>query len=140
MNPSGVLLDTGPLVALLSKNDMDHERAKKLFTGCLPPFRCCEAVIAEACFLMRKVDAAAPAEVITLGRKGVYDTSFSANEHWQRIEELLKKYADRPISFADACLIRCAEVHQEPRILTFDSDFAVYRWLRNKKFELISPA
>ena len=54
----------------------------------------------------------------------------AADEHWP----LLKKYANRPISFADACLIRCAEIHQEPRIAPFDSDFNIYRWAQNKKF------
>ena len=67
MRPAGTLLDTGPLVALLSKNDAHHARAERLFADCLPPFRCCEAVVADACFLMRKVRAAGPAEVITLG-------------------------------------------------------------------------
>ncbi|MGA2260096.1 MAG: hypothetical protein ABSH28_01530 [Acidobacteriota bacterium] len=47
MNPAGILLDTGPLVALLSRDDADHSRAEQLFSECLPPFRCCEAVIAE---------------------------------------------------------------------------------------------
>jgi predicted nucleic acid-binding protein len=50
---------------------------------------------------------------------------------------LLRKYADRPFSLADACLIRCAEVHQEARILTFDADFRVYRWARTRRFELL---
>ena len=45
------------------------------------------------------------------------------------------KYAS--ISLADACLIRCAEVHREARILTFDFDFKVYRWGRNKRFEIL---
>ena len=53
------------------------------------------------------------------------------------IEALLRKYADRPISLADACLIRCAELHDEPRIFSFDADFRVYRWARNRKFELV---
>jgi predicted nucleic acid-binding protein len=133
----GVLLDTGPLVALLSRNDANHDRACKLFAACAPPFRCCEAVLAEACFLMRKVDAAGPAEVIALGGKGIYDIALSLNDHWTEIEALLRKYADRPISLADASLIRCAEVHQEPRILTFDADFTVYKWSRTKRFELL---
>jgi predicted nucleic acid-binding protein len=50
---------------------------------------------------------------------------------------VLRKYSDRPISFADACLIRCAEIHQEPRILTFDTDFAIYKWGRNRRFEIL---
>jgi predicted nucleic acid-binding protein len=137
MNPAGVLLDTGPLVALLSENDANHARARRLFAECAPPLRCCEAVVAEACFLMRKVHAAGPAEIVALGRRGVYTIAVSAEEHWVNIEALLRKYADRPISFADACLIRCAEIHQEARILTFDSDFRVYKWARTRKFDLL---
>jgi uncharacterized protein len=137
VNLSGVLVDTGPLVALLSKNDANHERARQMFAECAPPFRCCEAVVAEACFLMRKVHAAGPADVVALGARGVYRIAISAEDHWASIGALLKKYSDRPISLADACLIRCAEVHQEARIATFDSDFGVYRWARNRKFELL---
>ncbi len=137
MNAAGVLLDTGPLVALLSENDVNHTRARQRFVECAPPLRCCEAVIAEACFLLRKVHPAGPAEVVALGRRGVYTVAISAEEHWTNIEALLRKYADRPISFADACLIRCAEIHEEARILTFDRDFSVYTWARNRRFELL---
>jgi uncharacterized protein len=137
VTPSGVLLDTGPLVALLSQDDANHDRARERFAECAPPFRCCEAVLAEACFLMRRVHPAAAAEVVALGRRGVYNMAISSPDHWANLEALLRKYADRPISFADACLIRCAEIHQEPRILTFDSDFGVYRWGRNRKFEIV---
>ncbi len=137
MNRPGVLLDTGPLVALLSKNDANHERARRLFAECMPPLRSCEAVVAEACFLMRKVHPAGPAEVAALGRRGMYDIAISVDEQWTNIETLLRKYSDRPISLADACLIRCAEIHEEARILTFDSDFTVYKWARNRKFEIL---
>ena len=137
MNPAGSLLDAGPLVALLSRNDVNHDRARRVFAECAPPFRCCEAVVAEACFLMRKVHRAGPADVVALGGRGVYSVALSVEQHWINIETLLKKYSDRPISFADACLIRCAEIHQEPRIFTFDADFRVYRWGRNRKFDLL---
>ena len=86
---------------------------------------------------MRKVDSAGPAEVVALGRKGVYAIALALDEHWTNIEALLRKYANRPIAFADACLIRCAEVHDEPRVLTFDSDFQVYRWSRTRKFHVL---
>jgi uncharacterized protein len=137
VNPPGILLDTGPLVALLSRSDANHDRARRIVGACTPPFHCCEAVVAEACFLMRKVHAAGPAEVVDLGARGFYSIAIAAEEHWAKIGALLKKYSNRPISLADACLIRCAEIHQEPRILTFDSDFHVYKWARNRKFELL---
>jgi predicted nucleic acid-binding protein len=134
---SGVLLDAGPLVALLSENDANHERAVKLVAQCAPPLRCCEAVVAEACFLARRRDANGPAKVLGLARVGAYEIAIAAHEHWAEIEALLRKYADQPISFADASLIRCAEIHHEARILTFDGDFKTYRWSRNKKFEIL---
>lgn len=137
MNPAGVLLDTGPLVALLSRNDAAHDRARRAFAACAPPFRCCEAVVAEACFLMRKVHAGGPADVVALGARGVYSIAISAEAEWTGIEALLKKYADRPISLADACLVRAAEIHEEARILTFDSQFSAYRWARNRTFQLL---
>jgi len=137
VNPPGVLLDTGPLVALLSANDVNHERARRLFAECAPPLRCCEAVVAEACFLLRKVHTRGPAEVVALGARGLFDIALAARDHWANLEALLKTYANRPISLADACLIRCAEVHDEARILTFDSDFRVYRWNRTRRFELL---
>ena len=139
MNAPGILLDTGPLVALLSSDDRDHSVAEQLFAQCLPTFRCCEAVIAEACFLMRKVHPSGPAEVIALGKKGVYEISLSLSDHWSHVETLLRKLEDRPTSLADACLIRCAEIYEEPRILTLDSDFDVYRWEKRKRFERIGP-
>lgn len=137
MKAPGILLDTGPIVALLSARDRNHERAVRVFSETAPPFRCCEAVLAEAAFLMRKVDAAGPAEVLALARKGVYEIALSLRDDPAAIEALLRKYADPPISLADACLIRCAELHDEPRIFSFDADFRVYRWSRNRKFELI---
>jgi predicted nucleic acid-binding protein len=137
MNRSGALLDTGPIVALLSRHDSQHAKAERLFAECEPPLRSCEAVLAEACFLMRKIHANGPGEVIVLGRKGVYDVAFDVGEHWSNLEAILQKYKNRPISLADACLIRCAEIFDEPRILTFDADFRIYRWKRNKRFQIL---
>jgi uncharacterized protein len=137
MNAAGILLDTGPLVALLSKDDGNHARARELFIQCVPPFRTCEAVLAEACFLMRKVHPDGPAEVMALRTRGLYNIAISIEGDASHVAAVLRKYADRPISLADACLIRCAEIHQERRILTFDADFDVYRWARTRRFEIL---
>ena len=91
----------------------------------------------EACFLLKTVHRKAPAEVIKLGRNGVFEISFSLANHWPDIEALLLKYENRPISVADACLIRIAETFEEARILTFEADFRIYRWRRNKSFRVI---
>jgi predicted nucleic acid-binding protein len=137
VNRPGILLDTGPIVALLSSTDSNHDRAARVFAETIPPFRCCEAVLAEACFLLKKVAPAAPAEVLALGRKGVYELAITLPDQAAAVEALLRKYADHPVSLADACLIRAAELHDEPRIFSFDADFRVYRWARNRRFDLI---
>lgn len=93
--------------------------------------------MAEACFLMRKVHAGGPAEVLALGRKGFYEIAIDLGEAWESLETLLRKYRNRPPSLADVCLIRCAELFDEARVLTFDSDFHIYRWQRSRRFELI---
>lgn len=86
---------------------------------------------------MQRVHPEGPAEVIRVAKQGLFSIAMSAEDQWASVEALMQKYADRPISFADACLIRCAEIHEEPRILTFDTDFKVYRWARNRKFEIL---
>ena len=91
----------------------------------------------EASFLMRKVHASGPAEVLALGARGVYELGFSLAQHWREVEALLRKYASRPVSLADASLIRLATIHQDARVLTFDSDFSIYRWDRNRKFDVL---
>jgi len=138
MTRAGVLLDAGPLVALLDRTDAQHPRVKAVAAECAPPFRTCEAVLAEAAHLLSKVDAAAPASLLALGRTGAIEVVLRVEEHWDALERTILKYRDVPASLADACLIRCAEVYQEPRILTFDADFTIYRWSRNRRFEILS--
>jgi len=137
MSASLCLLDTGPIVALLSENNQDHERAKNLFSQHEAPFRTCESVLSEACFLLARVTSSGPEKVLSLAEKGFFEITFYLEDHWDLVCALLEKYRDQSISLADACLIRCAEIHNEARILTFDSDFEVYRWGRNKKFEIL---
>ena len=133
----GVLIDAGPLVALLDRSDSQHQRAKAVTAGCAPPFRTCEAVLAEAAHLLAKVDAKAPAGLLALGRTGAIEIALRIDEHWDSVEKTLDKHRDVPASLADACLIRCAELYQEPRIFTFDADFDIYRWSRSRRFDRI---
>lgn len=138
MIKAGCLLDTGPIVALLDKKDKNHERVKSFFAKSSPPFITCESVLSEACFLMRKVAPDGAPEVLLLGQNGFYEIPIQLKENYLSARMFLKKYSNVPISLADACLICCAELYEEPRILTFDSDFEIYRWGRNKKFEIQS--
>lgn len=137
MSTNRCLLDTGPLVALLNKNDHYHEQAKKIFAQTKPPFITCESVISEACFLVSRHHPDAAQEILSWGTKKVFVLPFQAENHLLTLTKILKKYSNIPASFADACLIQCATLYKTPHIATFDSDFKIYRWSKNESFHII---
>ena len=133
-----VLLDTGVIVALLDRNERKHKACVSIVKGLTQPLVTCEAVIAESCYLMRKVPGAADA-ILENVEKQVFQISFSALASAGRLRRVLRKYEDHGIDMADACLICLAEELDTGEILTLDSDFQVFRWKRSRAFELLIP-
>lgn len=68
---------------------------------------------------------------------GRIDVGFRYGGHRARVHVLMGKYADLPISFADACLVAPAERVPEPVVLTVDTDLTVYQMSRRRRVELI---
>lgn len=133
------LLDTGVLVALLSKADDFHQWATTTVTMVNQPLPTCEAVITEACFLLQR-DSRSQQAVLSLVNKGALQIDFCLSDEVQAIEELITRYENVPMSLADACLVRMTELHLESTILTLDSDFRIYRTHRNQAIPVIMPA
>jgi predicted nucleic acid-binding protein len=121
-----VILDTGPLVALLNRRDRHHVWAKTLWAEIEAPFLTCEPVIAEACHLLRKLDNGCSA-VLELIRRGAVATTFPLSDETDAVARLIKRYSDLPISLADACLVRMSELHIGSEVMTVDGDFRIYR-------------
>lgn len=121
-----LILDTGPLVALLNRRDKHHGWAAEQWSLAAPPLLTCEAVIAEACFLVQPF-AGAQTAVLNLIARDVLDLSFQLAAESTAISRLLNKYRNVPMSLADACLVRMAELHADGVVLTLDSDFSIYR-------------
>jgi len=121
-----VLADTGPLVALFHQNDSAHQWAIARFREFTEPLLTCEAVLTEAIHLLRKVPPA-HANFMSLWQRDLLRVEFSAENEKDAIRRLLRRFADVPTSFADACLIRMSEIHANSVVWTLDSDFRVYR-------------
>lgn len=121
-----VISDTGPLVALLNRRERHHAWAREHWSRIEPPAITCEAVISEACFLLRNVDRGTDA-LMQLMARGVVQISFNLTEHLPAITRVLKRYRSVPMSLADACLVRMAEQYSASPIFTLDSDFRIYR-------------
>lgn len=133
-----VLLDTGSLVALLNRRDNFHEWAKLQWQGIKPPLLTCEPVIAEACFLLQNVYGGQEA-IMSLIETDVVQISFSLKVEIEQIKTLLMRYRSVPMSLADGCLVRMAELYSNSSVLTLDSDFKIYRKHKNQIIPLIIP-
>lgn len=134
---SVVIVDTSPLVALLDKTDNYHTWASAKVERLAPPMLVCEPVLSETLFLLAQTPKA-QAELLLLLEKGVLRLAFHLDEHINEILTLLRKYQDIPMSLADACLVRMAELN-EHHIFTLDSDFKVYRRHGRELLKLICP-
>ena len=133
-----LLLDTGPWVALLSRNDTHHRWAVDQFRRLTPPLLSCEAVVAETCFLLARAGFD-PALALQFIERGVVQLPFALQDQISAVRALLKRYENVPASIADAALIRLAEVHDSPLLITTDSDFHIYRRHGRQTIPLITP-
>ena len=119
-----VLVDTGFLVALLSARDAHHGWATAQAPRLAPPWKTCEAVLSETFHLLGARGLPAISEL--LDRRAVL-VDFDLGDHLTPVLGLARKYADVPMSLADACLVRMTEILADPVLLTTDSDFRIYR-------------
>ena len=136
---SRIVLDTGPLVALLNRRDTHHAWARMCVAEAKPPLLTCEAVLSEACFLVRALPKG-PQAVLDLLQQGVLAIPFRVEEEAKRIAKLLGRYASVPMSLADACLVRMAEQHAQSVVMTLDGDFRIYRRHGRQVIPTIMPA
>ncbi len=131
-------IDTGPLVALLNSRDHMHRWAKQTLDHIAPPLHTCEAVISEACFLVRGLKGG-PDAVLALLERGLVTPDFHLDSEIAAVRKLAAKYSSVPMSLADACLVRMAECDHDLKVITLDNDFRVYRRHGRQQVPVIMP-
>jgi predicted nucleic acid-binding protein len=139
MRPT-VVVDTGPIVALLDADEARHDWARARFEELRAPLLTCEAVLSEASFLLRRAGAD-PSLPVRLVRRGVLEivSLFDTDADADALARLMRRYADVPMSFADACLVRIVERTRGGSVMTLDSDFRIYRQARRRTIPLLAP-
>jgi predicted nucleic acid-binding protein len=125
------LIDAGPLIALFDRNDSYHERAISFLKRNQGSLITTWPVITEVSHML---DFSVKTQVnflkwINRGGLQIFDLKF---HHLIRIIDLSEKFADVPMDFADATLIVASEAKGITKIASVDSDFYVYRVIRNK--------
>jgi predicted nucleic acid-binding protein len=133
-----VLLDTGVVVALLDRSERYHEACSDCVRNLAALLVTCEAVIAESCYLLRHLRGAADAILENL-ETGAFQIPLSISRSAPQLRRIFRKYRDREVDLADACLVHLADELRCGDILTLDRDFEVYRWGGNRRFRILIP-
>ncbi len=131
------LIDTGAILALLDQSDSWHERCLQTFRNLPLPLGTSAAVLAELFHLLDphagELDVAwhfLHSGAVTV--LGIDDSDLSA------LEDLMKKYHDRPMDFADATLVHLARRESLVTVFTVDhDDFETYRFSGRRRFRIV---
>jgi predicted nucleic acid-binding protein len=135
---TAAIVDTGPLVAFFDRAERHHRWVAERIEGLDAPLLVCEPVLAEAMYLLAR-HAKAEHAIFELLQNGAISLAFHVDEHVNALRRLLQKYRDPPMSLADACIVRMAELHDRHAVLTLDSDFLVYRKHGRTPLTLLYP-
>jgi uncharacterized protein len=134
---ASVLLDTGAILAILNRQDRWHVRCIQALSQLRTPLLTSEAVLTEVLYMVSaysdNVEAAwsfIRSGALTLGT--ITDADFAA------LDQLMHRYRDRPMDFADATLVHLAQRESLTTILTVDvSDFQTYRVDGRRAFRIL---
>jgi len=133
-----ILIDAGPLVALVDADDQHHARCVTALKALREPLATVWPPLVEAMYLLSDQPTAQEALWEMLERGAVLLLPFDLSDI-PRTRELMRKYADRPMDLADAALLRVAEREGLRKIFTVDRrDFSVYR-LHNRTRPTLIP-
>ena len=132
-----VLVDTGPLVALLDRGDRWHSICRETLSSLEEMLATVWPVVTEAMYLLRSYGEAQRGlwEMIATGAVEILPLDAT---DVPRMKELMRKYRDLPMDLADAALVRVAERERLRRIFTIDRrDFQIYRPSRIGRFVVL---
>jgi predicted nucleic acid-binding protein len=135
------LIDAGPLLATINRNDNWHAESAELLRRLDCPFYTTLAVITEAMHLLgRHTGSPGQAALWRLILRSDLVVEHPTQRDLQRMADLMSRYADRPMDFADASLVAVAERLGLDRIVTLDrTDFSIYRPNDRKPFVIVGP-
>lgn len=133
-----LIVDTGPLVAAADRTDRHHTACAELLETATGPLVTTAMVVAEAVYLLtRELGGHAELAFYDAIINGSLTVEPLTGQDWQRIRELVERYADLPLGGTDASLIAIAERLGATRVATLDrAHFSIIRPAHCDAFEL----
>jgi len=132
-----IIMDAGPLVAWFCPRDEHHFWAGQAFTQVKPGALVCEAILTEVCHLVAK-EGVRPGKVLEFVESGGLNV-ISLGGELPAIRSLTDRYVEAPMDFADACVVRLAEIHADAAVCTTDSHFRFFRKNGQEAIPLLAP-
>jgi len=133
-----LLLDTSFLVAFLQQRDEFHPWAVATLKARDGKLATCEAVLVETIYLLRdRLDA--KRRLLASVATGDIGIPFTLAGEAAAIAKLMDRYRNIPMSLADACLVRMAEMDEEAVVITLDQDFKIYRKSNRQVIPTVMP-
>ena len=133
------LLDTGAVVALVNRDDRNHDAAAEWFRGFRGTLLTTEAVVTETAYVLGASPAHQRAALLWFERaraSGLLKVEPVAD--YAALARIMAQYADLPCDYADASLIALAEQASVAEIATIDQrDFSVYRVRGRRRFRIL---
>ncbi|MSQ48631.1 MAG: PIN domain-containing protein [Deltaproteobacteria bacterium] len=134
---TSVLLDTGPLVAILSRKDSSHRVCVEQLRTIAPPLLTCWPVITEAAWLLRQYPLAVQRLLSSFSQQWIKFLPLAENDV-EPIGKILQRYRKLNAQLADTALVHLAEREGIDTVFTLDRrDFSVYRFSGNRSFHLL---
>jgi len=134
---AAVLIDAGPLVALIDRSDDWHPLCRLTFEELDGPLATVWPAVAEASHLLKQVERGQE-NLLRMIETSAFHLAPLNSDDVPRIRELMLKYRDLPMDLADAALVRVAERDRIDRVFTIDrKDFEVYRPARISRFRIL---
>lgn len=126
-----ILIDAGPLIALFNKSDSYHLKAISFLKELKRPLITTWPVVTETAYML-SFNLRVQMNFLEWIHRGGLEVMEIEKAYISRLLELTKKYNDVPMDLADATLIVASEITGIREIASIDSDFYVYRDIRNR--------
>jgi uncharacterized protein len=114
-----LIVDTGPLVALLDATDPHHERCTDLLQRSQEPRVVPTLVLVEVEYLLRPWRNAFPALLADVEAGGLELLELPVRS-LLRAGELVERYRDLPLGLVDASVVAATEMLRETKVATLD--------------------
>ncbi len=132
-----VILDTGPWVALIDRSESRHTECVQWLKNFSGRLYSTKAVLTEVLYILN-FSITAQCAALDFVLESVVEIVPSNIESLKKTKNLMKKYADLPMDFADATLVCFATQTGMQNIVTLDKkDFAIYKLPKKKSFTIM---